>query len=72
MYLGVPSSADRLHWNAANIYGLIRYPMMTANWEVLAVITTPFNDTYTPLVKPDNAANYQPVVVLKNKRDQQC
>lgn len=72
MYLGVPSGADRLYWNAANIYGLIRYPMITANWEVVAFFAAPFNETNVPLMRYDYQAGFQPFVVLKNKRNEQC
>lgn len=35
VYLGVPTAEDKLYWNAVHVYGPIRLPMMTANWEVI-------------------------------------
>lgn len=75
MYLAVPTGSDLLYWNAANIYGLMRYPMITANWEVVGMFGSPHKDTYQALTTPNHKVGeawFQPVVVLKNKRNKRC
>jgi hypothetical protein len=38
LFLGVPSSeVDQLFFNAHRIHGPVRYPLLTANWQVVGV-----------------------------------
>lgn len=86
MFLGVPSSAfDQLQYNAHRIYGAVRFPLMTANWEVLGVYEAgwmPFEGTcgsstcngllshWAATVGAESI--FQPVVVLQNQRTVPC
>lgn len=37
LYLSVPQGPDYLYWNAHRVYGPIRWPMLTAGWQPLAM-----------------------------------
>lgn len=85
MFLGVPSSAtDQLQYNAHRIYGPVRLPMLTANWEVLGVYdalrqplqglcgTATCQGLFKHFEAQALAGIYQPVIVLRNQRTTPC
>jgi hypothetical protein len=75
---------DQLQYNAHRIYGLVRLPMMTANWEVVGVYEQDHTagvcgvQTCQGLISrwqqkaPVGAYGFQPLVVLRNMRTAPC
>lgn len=85
MYLGLPISAyDQLEYNAHRIYGAVRLPLMTADWEVLGAYeagrngsecgTGTCNGMWDHWAKksPVGEPGFQPVLVLRNRRATPC
>jgi hypothetical protein len=82
-FLGLPAAAiDVLIFNAGRVYGPVRFPLTTANWEVLGVYAHPDDmkscgrgcKGYWEHIKRygNENAGYQVVVVLKNSRPAAC
>ena len=71
LYLGVPVGPDAVIFNVHRIYGLLRLPMLTANFKVLSVIS-PGNKTLGELMSLDVGAVVQPTIVLMNMRHTPC
>lgn len=85
LFFGAPTAAsDQLHYNAHRIYGFVRLPMVTANWEVLGVYEQNSKagscgmQTCRGVVErwkqkaPLGVDVFQPVIVLRNRRTQPC
>jgi hypothetical protein len=82
-FLGLPAAAiDILIFNAGRVYGPVRFPLTTANWEVLGVYAHPDDmkscgrgcKGYWENIKRygSETGGYQVVVVLKNSRPAAC
>lgn len=71
LYLGIPVGPDAVVFNVHRIYGLMRLPMLTANFKVLSIIG-PGNLTLSDLLDLDIGAVRQPTIVLQNKRHTPC
>ena len=73
LFLGVPVGPDAVVFNVHRIYGRVRLPMMTANFEVLQVVRNAsvmhLGELWDqiPGVLPA-----QPVIVLRNMRHEPC
>jgi hypothetical protein len=85
LYVGAPASGtDQLDYNAHRIYGPVRLPLMSANWEVLGVFDAGAKgdqcgrSTCTDLFAhwrkavPSAASWFQPVIVMRNMRTAPC
>jgi hypothetical protein len=63
LFLAVPIGLDKVVWNAHRIYGNVRFPMLTAGWQLEGCVGMEEDflarDT-------GNAGVYQPIVVLRN------
>ena len=71
LYLGVPTGADKLVWNAHRVYGLLRFPMLTANWLPVAVFGENgklSSDIFLHLLTQTISEREQPLLVLQNIR----
>lgn len=85
LFFGAPMSyIDQLQYNAHRIYGFVRLPIVTANWEVLGVYeegSAPgvcgmqtcqgVYERWKKKAPPGNYA-FQPLVVLRNLRTTPC
>ena len=71
LFIGVPVGPDAVVFNVHRIYGLMRLPMLTANFKVLNIIS-PVNMTLEGLLGQDVGAHAQPTIVLQNKRHTPC
>ena len=71
LFIGVPVGPDAVVFNVHRIYGLMRLPMLTANFKVLDVFS-PGNKTLAELMGQDVGAVAQPTIVLQNKRHTPC
>ena len=71
LYLGVPVGPDAVVFNVHRIYGLMRLPMLTANFKVLNIIS-PGNKTLAELMRLDVGTVVQPTIVLQNQRQAPC
>lgn len=61
LYLSVPMGSDRVIFNAARIYGRLRFPHLTAGWTIV--------DQFGLAPETmDGDGSAQPVVVLRNER----
>lgn len=85
LYFGGPASAtDQIEYNAHRIYGPVRLPLLTANWEVLGVFdadikgdqcgSSTCNDLFAQWRKkaPPGHWGFQPVIVMRNMRTTPC
>jgi hypothetical protein len=85
LYFAGPSSAiDQIMYNAHRIYGPVRLPLLTANWEVLGVYDDKFKTdqcgsatcdglfTRWREIAPLRHYEFQPVLVLRNQRTTPC
>ena len=76
-FLTVPTGPDRIEWNAHRIYGPIRFPLMTANFEVVGMFNRrgqriALYPYLQDLFESQPGTRQQPVVVLRNKRTTPC
>ena len=71
LYLGVPVGPDAVVFNVHRIYGLMRLPMLTANFKVLN-LSIPGNMTLQELIALDVGTVVQPTIVLQNMRHTPC
>ena len=71
LYLGVPVGPDAVVFNVHRIYGLMRLPMLTANFKVLNIFA-PGSKTLGDLMGLDIGAVHHPTIVLQNKRHTPC
>ena len=73
LFLGVPMGPDAIVFNAHRIYGRVRLPMMTANFEVLQVVrnasVTHLGELWDQI---PGVHGPQPVIVLRNMRHEPC
>ena len=67
LYLGIPVGPDALAWNANRIYGNIRLPILINKFEVVEWIGCSLNDCLKLPKGKDWKSNYQPIIVLKKK-----
>jgi hypothetical protein len=85
LYFAGPSSAiDQIMYNAHRIYGPVRLPLLTANWEVLGVYDVRYKtDQYGRTtcdglfsrwreIAPLRHYEFQPVIVMRNLRTTPC
>ena len=73
MFLGIPMGPDALVFNAHRIYGRVRLPMMTANFEVLHVVRSLSVMHLSELwERTPGVDTTQPVIVLRNMRHKPC
>lgn len=85
LYFGGPMNAvDQLQYNAHRIYGFARLPLITANWEVLGVYNNGHRAGVCGVQRceglyqhwqqaaPGGTYTMQPVVVMRNRRNQPC
>lgn len=84
LYFGAGASGtDQLEYNAHRIYGPVRLPLMTANWEVLGVYDanvkrdqcggSTCNDVFARWRKVSlGNFGFQPVIVMRNMRTTPC
>lgn len=82
LFFGAPvSTTDQLQYNAHRIYGFVRLPLLTANWEVLGVYESDYRvgvcgvSTCAGLYSHWDQKKLwagQPVVVLRNLRITPC
>lgn len=85
LFFGAPmSTSDQLQYNAHRIYGFIRLPLVTANWEVVGVYEQDSAAGSCGLQTchgvfdrwnkkaPIGSYGFQPVVVLRNLRTSPC
>jgi len=74
LYLGVPTGVDKLVWNAHRVYGLIRYPLLTANWLPVAAYLPAGKLSFKGFLNQMSVQSEtnHPVLVLKNIRDRKC
>jgi hypothetical protein len=71
-------------YNAHRIYGPVRFPLLTANWEVLGVHDARYKNSDCgkgtcqglfarwEQIAPVRHFNFQPIVVLRNLRTTPC
>ena len=73
MFLGIPMGPDALVFNAHRIYGPVRLPMMTANFEVIHVVRSLSVMHLSELwARTPGVDTTQPVIVLRNMRHKPC
>lgn len=83
-FAGPSSSVDQIMYNAHRIYGPVRLPLLTANWEVLGVYDASYKvgtcgkPTCEGLFArweqkaPPKFFEFQPVIALRNVRTSPC
>lgn len=69
LYLGIPIGPDALSWNANRIYGKIRLPFLLKKFNVLEWFGCTFEDCLKLPKGKDWKSNYQPVILLKKKKN---
>lgn len=85
MFFAAPvSHVDQLMYNAHRIYGAVRFPLLTADWEVLGVYQAGHMGNvcgigtctglwdYWAKQAPPGAPVWQPLVVMQNMRTTPC
>lgn len=85
-FAGPVSAVDQLQFNAHRIYGFVRLPLLTANWDILGVYHKDGTEKqamcgvqtchglyeYWKQAAPPGTYDLQPVIVMRNSHTSPC